>query len=200
MDALGHLSLAERVAGVARDLGIQTALIGASALAAHNYVRSTMDVGLATIVDPDTELRRLEQALRDLGLHTQLNMPDDEDVLGGLLRIWENEDEDGEPLELVEVVNFSNPYRPSLNPAADAIRNAVPLDEGSNLRYVRVPDLVALKLYASGRTDLADIVELLVRNPDADLDEIRGVALPYDRDNSLEGLIAEARQRVATGR
>lgn len=83
MDALGHLSLAERVAGVARDLGIQTALIGASALAAHNYVRSTMDVGLATIVDPDTELRRLEQALRDLGLHTQLNMPDDEDVLGG---------------------------------------------------------------------------------------------------------------------
>lgn len=98
------------------------------------------------------------------------------------------------------MVNFSNPYRPSLNPAADAIRNAVPLDEGSNLRYVRVPDLVALKLYASGRTDLADIVELLVRNPDADLDEIRGVALPYDRDNSLEGLIAEARQRVATGR
>ncbi len=52
MDALAPLALAERVAGVARDLGIETALSGASALAAHNYVRGTIDLDFATSVDP----------------------------------------------------------------------------------------------------------------------------------------------------
>ena len=105
----------------------------------------------------------------------------------------------GNPLELVEVVNVHNPYRPRRNPAARAIENAIPLEEGSHLRYVRIPDLVALKLYAGSRTDLADVVELLVKNPEADLDEIRGIAGPYDRDGNLEQLIDEARQRVSTG-
>jgi hypothetical protein len=189
--------VAERVAEAARRLGIETALIGAAALAAHNYVRATEDVDFATSVDPRTELRSLQQALHDLGLHAELNMPDDEDVLGGVLGIWEHEDEDGRPLDLVEVVNFFNPYRPKPNPATAAIKNAVSLDEHTNLKYVRLPDLVALKLYAGGRQDLADIGELLVKNPDTDLDEVRAVAKPYDRGGDLERLIAEASQRVS---
>jgi hypothetical protein len=44
---LPALSLAERIATLASELGIQTALIGASALAAHNYIRATIDVDLA---------------------------------------------------------------------------------------------------------------------------------------------------------
>lgn len=46
------IELAERVAGIARELGISTAVIGAVALAAHKYVRGTHDVDLATHVDP----------------------------------------------------------------------------------------------------------------------------------------------------
>lgn len=160
MDEPGPFQLAECVAEAAERLGIETALIGAMALAANGYVRATADVDIATTVDPRAELHSLQQVLRDLGFCTDLNMPDDEDVLGGVLRVWRQEDEDGRPLDLVEVVNFNNPYRPRPNPAAAAIKNAVPLDERTILKYVRLPDLVALKLYAGGRQDLADIGEL----------------------------------------
>jgi len=49
-----------------------------------------------------------------------------------------------------------------------------------------------LKLYAGGIADLADIVELLARNRDADLTEIREVASPFDENGRLESLISEA--------
>ena len=192
MDDPAPFELAERVAEAARKLGIETALIGASALAAHNYVRGTDDVDLGAAVDPRTALRALQQALIDLGLHAELTMPDDQDDLGGVLGVWEHEDADGRPLDLVEVVNFNNPYRPKPNPAKAAIENAVPLDERTKLKYVRLADLVALKLYAGSRKDLADIAEVLAKNPDADFDEIRTVAKPYDATGELECLIAEA--------
>jgi predicted nucleotidyltransferase len=184
--------LAERVAEVARRLGIETAVIGAAAFAVHHYVRATKDIDLATAVDPYTELRNLERELSALGLHVERRLPDDEDALGGLLRVWEHEDEDGDPLDPVEVVNFVNPHRRVRTPAVDAIKNAMPIDDASPLRYVRLADLVALKLYAGARRDLADVVDLLVRNPDADLDEIRTTCARYGFEATLEPLIAEA--------
>jgi hypothetical protein len=195
VEPLAPFALAERVAEAARGLGIETALIGAGALAAHNYVRGTNDIDLASVVDPRTELRNLELAILNLGFHAELRMPDDEDPLGGVLRIWQVASADGEPIEPIEIVNFYNPFRPRLNPAADAIRNAVRLDDHSALRYVRLPDLIALKLYAGGRRDLADIVELMVNNSDADLDEIRVAAKPYDPEARLDELITEAAAR-----
>lgn len=113
-----------------------------------------------------------------------------------MLVAWEREDDEGEPLGPVEVVNFYNPHRPRSNPAPLAIERAVPLGDGGALRYVRLPDLIALKLYAGSRQDLADVVELLLRNPDANLDEIRATATPYGRPGELEDLIAEAAVRL----
>ena len=60
------LELAERVAEIARGLGIETALIGATALAVHGYVRGTLDIDLASIVDRERRgdpprLRRREE-------------------------------------------------------------------------------------------------------------------------------------------
>lgn len=187
------LSLAERIATAALDLGIETAVIGALALAAHKYVRATQDVDLATAVDVYPLLRELERKLRGTSLLVELRMPDEDDPLGGVLRVWERVDQDGEPFEPVEVVNFRNPHRVNVTPAESAIRNAVPLDLGSSLRYAQLPDLIALKLYAGGTQDLGDIVAVLKLNPDADLDQIRARSARFDRRGKLEELIAEAR-------
>jgi hypothetical protein len=194
LDPTASFALANRVAGEARGLGIQTALIGASALAANNYLRGTVDMDLASRVDLP-KLRELESHLQKVGLRTRLSMPDEDDNLGGVLRVWEREDDEGDPIDVVEVVNFLNPFRPRPNPAADAIRNALPLDHASELRYAQLADLVALKLYAGALRDLADVVELLVHNPAADLDEIRTTCKRYGFDAVLEDLISQAHQR-----
>lgn len=187
------LRIAVQVAAAAERLGIDTALIGAAALAVHGYARGTEDVDLAASIHPHDQLGALARSLSAMGLHTELRLPDDEDPLGGVLVIWASSNADGEPSDVVEVVNFFNPARPSLNPAATAISRAVQLD-GVGLRCVGLADLVALKLYAGGSTDLADVVQLLARNRSVDLDEIRLVAGPYDRDERLDQLIREARQ------
>jgi hypothetical protein len=189
------IHLAERVAATALELGIETAVIGALALAAHGYVRATSDVDLATVIDVFPELRRLSEKLRDQGLSVELRTPDADDLLGGVLAVWEQVDEEGDPIEPVEVVNFRNPHRPGVTPAAAAIRGAVPLEEGSPLRYVRIPDLIALKLYAGSLSDFADILQLLTRNPDVDLDEVRAKATRFDTSSKLEELIAAALAR-----
>lgn len=186
------LQLAERIASLAADNGIATALIGANALAAHNFVRATLDVDLATSVNPFIELRRFEEVLRALGLQTELRLPDEENPLGGVLEVWETEDEDGTPIQPVELVNFDNPRRPGRNPGASAVKNAVTLVEGGSIRCVTLPDLIALKLYSGGPSDRVDITRVLRSNPDADLTAIRIAASPYDRDGVLEALIVEA--------
>jgi len=128
------------------------------------------------------------------GLHTELRLPDDDNPIGGVLEVWQLEDEEGDPVFSVEVVNFTNPHRPGRhNPGGDAVRNALPVEAGASLRYVRLADLIALKLYSGSRFDKADVVELLVRNPDADLAEIEAVAKRYDLDDTLRELAAEAR-------
>ncbi|HTJ44265.1 MAG TPA: hypothetical protein VL463_19310 [Kofleriaceae bacterium] len=186
-----RLARAEKVAAIARELGIETALIGALALAVHKHVRATNDVDLASAVAPSVELPKLERALRAAGLRAKLRLPDDDDPLGGVVVVWEREDDDGDPIDPIEIVNFVNPLRPRRNPGRAAIERAIEL-EGLALRCVRLSDLVALKLDAGSRQDLADVVDLLVANPDADLDEIRTVAMPFDAKGELETLIAEA--------
>lgn len=46
------IQLAERVSAVAAELGISTALIGAAALAARNYVRGTTDIDRKRSTNP----------------------------------------------------------------------------------------------------------------------------------------------------
>ena len=53
-----------------------------------------------------------------------------------------------------------------------------------------LPQLVALKLYAGGLKSKADILELLTRNPEADLDEIRKVCKRY-RVGGLDAILRE---------
>jgi hypothetical protein len=59
------------------------------------------------------------------------------------------------------------------------------------LRCATLALLVALKLYAGGRRDQADVIELLRRNPDADLAPIRDACARYGSSGLLEELIRE---------
>ena len=187
------LELAERIAAVARELGIETALIGAAALAVHHYLRASEDVDLASYVEL-ADLHALQQRLEAMQLHTELRTPDEDDPLGGVLEIWEDADEDGDPIDAIEIVNFANPYRPGSSSAAvDAIRNAQPIDAASPLRCVQLPDLIALKLYSDSLRDKADVVELLKHNPNADLEVIRVVCKRFGFEGTLEQLIAASR-------
>jgi hypothetical protein len=185
------LALAERIALAARSIGIETALIGAAALAVHRYTRGTQDIDLAVNVDARDQLTQLARALEREGISTELRMPDENDVLGVDLVAWCLHDTHGEPIDRVEVVNFFNHFRPTINPGAAALRRAVLLP-GSPLRCVAIEDLVALKLYAGGRRDHADIVEVLRCNPDVDEDKLISIAGSYGAE-LLRQLIAESR-------
>ena len=71
LDPDKSLELAEEVARAAENLGIKTALIGASALVVHGYTRGTDDIDLAAAVPPDL-LRQLFSAMRAAGLRAVL--------------------------------------------------------------------------------------------------------------------------------
>lgn len=190
------LELLERVADTASSLGIETAVIGAVAMAAHNYVRATADADLGTYIDPYTDLGRLRDALAASGLRVELRTPDDEDPLGGVLRVWEHEDEDGEPVDFVDVVNFKNPHRPEHHtPGSEAIRAAVPVEGRPSLRFVGLAHLIALKLFTGGMRDKADVVELLRHNPDADMHAIDEVVRGFGLDAELQSLSGELERR-----
>lgn len=67
------LEAAERVAKTLERLGIETALIGAVALAVHGYVRATQDVDLATSVDLWRDLRRAADELAREGFTVEMS-------------------------------------------------------------------------------------------------------------------------------
>lgn len=59
------------------------------------------------------------------------------------------------------------------------------------LRVIPLPQLVVLKLYAGGVKSLADIIELLRRNPEADLQEIGKLCRKY-RPQGWNRVLAES--------
>ncbi len=83
-DPATSLALAWQVAETARQLGLDSALIGAAALAVHRYTRGTKDIDLAVAVDHHRELVALGKAFVSCRLHTRLRLPDDEAPLGHL--------------------------------------------------------------------------------------------------------------------
>jgi hypothetical protein len=187
------LKLAEQLAALAYSLGIRTSLIGAAALAVHGYERGTRDLDLASNVELGL-LSKLADVAHASGFHTKLRLPDDDDALGGVLDAATAIDEDGDLVDPIQVVNFANPYRPRRTPAATAIARAELLP-GSTLRCVQLGDLIALKLWAHSLRDDADVVELLKRNPTADLDAIRATAAEYELDARFDELVAGLAKR-----
>jgi hypothetical protein len=185
-DAEGRtLAAAERVARTLARGGIDSAIIGAVALAAHNYPRSTNDLDLAVGVDP-ARLSEIGRELRAEGFHAHLSEPDAHDPLGGVLRV------DAEGIDTIEIVNFCNPPLsgfPALIEAA--LKDASPYREGSALRVVRLPHLVAFKLYAGGAKSKNDVLELLSRNPEVDLKELGALCAGFRLDGRLRAWLRD---------
>jgi hypothetical protein len=78
---------------------------------------------------------------------------------------------------VVQIVSFENRF-----PAA--IRDALAGEDirtlpNGGLRVMPIPQLVALKLYAGGWKSLADVVELLRRNSETDLEKVGEICRKY---------------------
>lgn len=170
------LRAVERVVHVLAGEGVDSALIGAVALAAHGYPRSTEDVDLAVAVDPT-------------GFTVEVSEPDGADPLGGVLRVGRA------GLERIEIVNFLNPPAGGFAALAEAaLRDAVPTREGSPLRVVTLPHLVLFKLYAGGPKSRQDVLELLGHNPDVDLEQLREACRRFRLDRKLDAWLRALRE------
>lgn len=179
------LAVAERVAEAAREFGLETAIIGAIALAVHGYPRATEDLDLAIYTDPFTTLRELSGKLDALGFHAELRLPDAEDPLGGVLTVT------GDDFDTIQLVNYCNPLRGGDNPGYAAIQASEGLLPGTSLRVANLAYLVALKLYAGGVKSKLDVFELLGRNPEASRSDIRDVCARYGLADAFDALLEE---------
>jgi hypothetical protein len=176
------LQAAEKILAVLAQNHIDAVVIGAVALAAHHYVRQTEDLDLGVNADVPA-LRAVVRSLHEAGFDAELREPDGEDPLGGVIDVSGS-------FGLVQIVSFSGRFPAVIE---DAVRlSTLVVREHSPLKIMPIPHLIALKLYAGGHKSKADIIELLVRNPDLELDEVRRVCARY-RLGGLEELIAESR-------
>lgn len=179
-----NLVEAERIAGLLAEEGLEVVVIGAIALATHRYVRFTHDVDLGVNADLK-QMRHLLDSLRSRGYEAVLHEPDGQDPLAGVIDITGS-------FGTVQIVSFEDRF-----PAA--IRDALAGDDirtrpDGGLRVMPIPQLVALKLYAGGWKSLADIVELLRRNPEADLEAIGETCRSY-RLRGWEKVMEELRRK-----
>ena len=176
------LRKSEEVLALLRRHRVDAVVIGAVALAAHHYVRMTNDLDLGVNAEIDT-LRRILLSLREAGLQAELREPDQSDPLGGVIDVRGS-------FGLIQIISYANRFPAVIE---DALRLSIlPVEEGSPLRVVPLPHLIALKLYAGGYKSKADIIELFIRNPELDLDEVRVVCARYQLEG-IEELITEAR-------
>lgn len=175
------LHAAETVLSVLKRHRTDAVVIGAVALAAYHYVRQTNDLDLGVNADLPT-LRAVLHSLRQEGFAAELREPDGTDPLGGVIDVTG-------PFGLLQIISFAERFPAVIEDALSAANLVV--RPGSALRLVPIPHLIALKLYAGGYKSKADVVELLARNPDLDLDEVRTLCRRY-RLPGIEELIAEA--------
>ncbi len=175
------LKAAESVAAILRDAGFETILIGGVAMAAHHYIRLTDDLDFA-LNAPVRSMHGIAATLGQAGFCAEFHEPDSDDPLGGVIDVAGD-------FGLIQIVNFGERFPAVIE---DALRFTDIAASGSPaFRVIPLPHLIALKLYAGGSKSRADIVHLLERNPDADLEVISGMCERY-RLCGLAPLIEEA--------
>jgi hypothetical protein len=180
-DSEALLHAAEDVLGLLQKHGMDAVVIGAVALAAYHYVRQTEDIDLGVNADL-SGLRALAASLASAGYSVEFREPDAQDPLGGVIDVRGQ-------FGLLQIISFAERFPAVIEDALEA--SSLRVRQGSPLKIVPLPHLIALKLYAGGHKSQADIVELLERNPGLDLDAVRSLCRKY-RLGGLEELIVEA--------
>jgi len=180
MDPNDHtLDVAREIASIAEAAGFAPILIGAAALAVHNFPRHTEDIDFAVAVEPD-RMRALIPLLEAHGWTVEYGAPDFADPLGGVLTVSAR---DSLP---VQIVNFLNPPAngiPALH--RSAVLSPVTLP---GIKVADLPHLIAFKLYEGGSESARDIVELLIRN-DIDLEDVREVCRRFRLERRLKAIL-----------
>lgn len=174
-----RLSLLERVAEVLREAGTPFSLIGASAMAAHGVLRSTVDQDLL-VVDSSCLKPDFWSRLADEGVDVEVRKGDLYDPLAGVVRFTVPGER---PLDVV-VGKFTWQKR--------IIERAVAAP-GSSVPVVRAADLILLKLYAGGPQDAWDVQQLLAgKDREALIREVEAEIpqLPSDRHALWQKILA----------
>jgi hypothetical protein len=178
------LELAAQVAEVIARHGHASAVIGAVAGAIHGYPRSTEDLDLAVNVDPFETFEPVCDELRSHGLDVEYEVPDRDDPLGGVVTVR------AEGAMPVQIVNFYNPLRARNTLVGRRAIDTADAQVLGALSVVRLPHLIALKLYAGGPKSTLDILELLARNPELDMDELRALCRELRLERELDAVLA----------
>ena len=113
--------------------------------------------------------------------------PDAQDPLGGVLTISRA---DAGPVQIVNLDNSAYAGgHPRLGRIAVTTAESHP-DLPTRIRVVRLPVLIALKLYAGGPKSELDVLELLDRNRRLDLEALRTLCANLGLGERLEDLLA----------
>lgn len=148
------MSLLGTVSRLLADRGIDHAVIGAAALAAHGVARATSDLDLL-VVDSICLGEAMWASARAAGAEVEIRMGDDSDPLAGVVRLCV---EDQPQVDLVV-------GRASWQRAALARSRPRRIGD-ETVPVVEAGDLVLLKLFAGGPQDCWDVDQLLDANPD----------------------------------
>lgn len=176
------LDAAEKVMEALAKHQVDGVVIGAVALAAHHYVRTTLDLDLGVDADLAT-MKSMVKTLASAGFQAELREPDGQDPLGGVIDIRGS-------FGWVQIISFSGRFPAAIH---DALGGApAPIRPHGRVKIAPLPQLVALKLYAGGLKSKADVLELLKRNPGADLEAIRAACRRY-RVRGLAEVLRELR-------
>ena len=180
------LALAGEIASALRARRVKSALIGAGAMAVHNYARQTEDIDLA-VSEPLDRFRRLADDLRKRGFEVELAEPDAQDPLGGVLTVSRG---GAGPVQIVNLDNSTfSAGHPRLGRVAVETSESRP-DLPGDIRVVTLPILIALKLYAGGTKSELDVLELLDRNRPVDLGALRELCADLGLQDQLERVLA----------
>ena len=172
-------AVAERVRATLERHGVSPVLIGAMALAQHRYVRATVDVDLAANATLGL-FRAVRDELAIAGFDARLEEPD---PLGGVLTV------EGADFDPVQVVSFEGKF-PAL--VTEALAHSKPFgDPAFSIVVPDLPRLIAFKLYAGGRKSELDILELIDRNPDLDLVDLRASCKRLNLDRELAKILGD---------
>lgn len=120
--------------------------IGALAAAVHGVVRASLDADALISIGSEQAERELLRALEEMGLSVEHRAPDQEDPVRGILVIkdrWKNR------VDLLLGIKGldSSAYQ-------RVIKVAI---AGAELKVVGLEDFVAMKVFAGGAQDLADV-------------------------------------------